>query len=445
MAEWGELDSRIQEYVETCANLFREIKKELGPPPKERLTFWVADPNSEFTKGKVNWSVREKEIVNWDHYSFPIHGGFENHPRTNELMNEIASLADVHEGRVKFILSNLVLRTGFRAQRGSRKQLIKDVRTAVTRGIEQDPGPSVVLTFVLGGCVRGRRKLDERSWLRPPRPSDFPAVVFDRFSPGALFDKTVPHSILEAKYGGGERPQGDETQSWLAALRLATGLPLITPQSHHIPVGPTAFGMSSTVSSPHVATNYPALGIPKQAIGHARKIHAVMQRSPSSSHIEAAMDRLGRSIEEPSSVPQRLLYAVMGFEALFLGEEKEQTRALANRVGIFLGYESGAGQVLRDWIRRAYKLRSRYVHGADFKPKDVRELGEVYPALREALCHAIVVAMVFDMPKKKLLKRLDEALVDPTLAIRVHRKIHEKFAGYGLSGMMAGWRKHQID
>lgn len=444
MAEWDELDSRIQEYVEICANLFREIKKELGPPSKERLTFWVPDPNSEFTKGKVNWSVREREVVNWDHYSFPIHGAFENHPRANELIKEIAGLADVHEGRVKFILSNLALRTGFRAQRGSRKQLVRGVWTAVTRDIEHDPGPSVTLTFVLGGCVRGRRKLDERTWLRPPRPSDFPAVVFDRFSLGAPFDKTVLHSILEAKYGEGERPQGDEIGSWLTSLRLATGLPLTAPESHHVPVGPTAFGMSSTMRSPHVATGYPPSEILRVDIGHARKIHAVMQRSPRSSHIDAAIDRLGRSIEEPSSVPQRLLYAVMGFEALLLGEEKGQTRALANRVGIFLGFVADAGQVLHDRIRRAYKLRSRYVHGADFQRKNVRELEAVYPALREDLCHAVLTAIVLGMPKRRLVKRLDEALVNPTLAIRFHRRIRKEFANNGLSSIIAGWQRLQI-
>jgi hypothetical protein len=441
MVEEDELDARVREYVDICAAIFRSIRQQLGPPPRDRVGFWIPEPDSNFASGRVNWSVQEKEIVDWDSYSFPVHSAFKDHPGVNRLIEDIARLADIYVGRVRFVLSSLALRTGARAQRMPRKRLVSQVRAAVTREIEHDPGPSITRAFVLGGAVAGRRKLDGRTWLRPPRSADFPVVAFDRFNPGAALDTIRPHSILEARYGEGETPQGDEIRRWLTALRLATGLPILIPQSHQIPAGPTSFGMGATVTSPHVPTNYPPAEISKRTIGHARKIQRIIQDSPPPSFIEAAIDRLGRSIEEPSSVPQRLLYAVMGFEALLLTkDDRGPKNALANRIGVLLGVRPGAGQAMRDRIHRAYKLRSRYVHGHDLKPEEVQQLGKVYPELRGDLGRAIVASIVSYVPKAEFLRHLDDALVDPTLALHRRMDLRKRLGNVGLGGMLTSWR-----
>lgn len=426
------MDNLIQEYIQVCSDLYREVRDKLGPPPKERVAFWVPDANSDLAHGKVNWSVEEQEITHWDQYSFPMYQRLENQLAAGELIEGIARLTGIYEGRIRFVLTNVALRTGLRAQRGSRKRLLRELRPLVTRRVEDDPGPSLTRAFVIGGSVKGRRKLDGRTVLRPPRASDLAPVVFDRFNPGRILDQLVPHCVLEARYGEGERPEGDEVRGWLDVLRLATGLPLLVPVSHHIPTGPTAFGMGSTVSSPHVGTNYPPVEIPDIGIQRARKLRDFVLTDQLQSFVEAAMDRLARSIQEPSSVPQRLLYAVMGFEALLLGEESGQTQALANRLAVLVGYPSGKGKILRDRIRAAYGLRSRYVHGGDFKPKDTRKLGEVYPALRQDLCLSIVAAMASGLPKRGLLTRLDEALVDPETAARFHNGLRDRFLRLGL-------------
>ena len=442
MVEGDELDARVREYVDICAALFRSIRQQLGPPPRNRVRFWIPDPDSNFASGQVNWSVDEREVVDWDPYSFPVHKAFEDHPGVNRLIEEIARFADIYVGRVQFVLSNLALRTGARAQRMPRKRLIGQVRAAVTRDVEHDPGPSLTRAFLLGGSVAGRRKLDERTWLRPPRSSDFPVVAFDRFNPGATFDMIRPHSILEARYGEGETPMGDEIRQWLTALRLATGLPLLIPESHHIPAGPTSFGMGSTVTSPHVPRNYPPAEISSRVIGHARKIQRIIHDNPPPSFIEAAIDRLGRSIEEPSSVPLRLLYAVMGFEALLLTEhDRGPRRSLADRVGVLLGTRPGTGQAYRDRIRRAYGLRSRYVHGHDLKPEEVQQLGRVYAELRRDLGRAIIAALVSNVPKSELLRPLDDALVDPTLALHRRMDLRERLRNEGLGGILTSWQR----
>ena len=442
IVEEDELDARVREYVDVCAAIFRSIRQQLGPPPRHRVGFWIPEPDSNFASGRVNWSVQEKEVVDWDPYSFPVHRAFKNHPGVNRLVEEIARLADIYVGRVRFVLSSLALRTGARAQRMPRKRLVSQVRAAVTRDVEHDPGPSLTRALLLGGSVAGRRKLDERTWLRPPRSSDFPVVAFDRFNPGATFDMIRPHSILEARYGEGETPMGDEIRQWLTALRLATGLPLLIPESHHIPAGPTSFGMGSTVTSPHVPTNYPPAEISSRTIGHARKIQRIIQHNPPPSFIEAAIDRLGRSIEEPSSVPQRLLYAVMGFEALLLtGHDRGPRKALADRVGVLLGTRPGTGQAMRDRIRRAYGLRSRYVHGQDLKPEEVQQLGRVYPELREDLGRAIIASILSNVPKAELVTHLDVALVDPSLALHRRLDLRERFRNVGLGGMLSTWQR----
>jgi hypothetical protein len=79
------------------------------------------------------------------------------------------------------------------------------------------------------------------------------------------------------------------------------------------------------------------------------------------------------------------------------------------------------------------------VHGHALRPQDVQQLGEVYPALRGDLCKAIVAAIISGLPKARLLKQLDDALVDPALAVQYQKGLREKFRRAGLGGLLAEW------
>ncbi len=90
----------------------------------------------------------------------------------------------------------------------------------------------------------------------------------------------------------------------------------------------------------------------------------VLEGSPTTP-LHVALDRYEKALLEPGPVEQRLLYAVMGLEALLLtgADRQGQSRALAQRGAFAHDAWGGDGRRMYQVLRRAYNTRSRYVHG----------------------------------------------------------------------------------
>ena len=130
-------------------------------------------------------------------------------------------------------------------------------------------------------------------------------------------------------------------------------------------------------------------------------------------YVIIAFDRYNNALEEqrPES---RLTYATMCLEALYLGGENEMTRRLSQRVAralSFLGYEP---LIVSSVMKRSYKIRSRFVHGAIIEDKERKNIGKLEKELLEYARSSLLMFMqIQDKIKKKIfLTKLDVSLLN---------------------------------
>jgi hypothetical protein len=118
--------------------------------------------------------------------------------------------------------------------------------------------------------------------------------------------------------------------------------------------------------------------------------------------------------ERPSERP--ITSAITALEALFLEGETELTHRLAQRVSLFLralGTHSNA-QETYDNVKKGYKIRSTFIHGASLKIKDRPEADSLAPILLEYSRECVLAFLQISTPKADILRILDRAMLDIT-------------------------------
>lgn len=154
-------------------------------------------------------------------------------------------------------------------------------------------------------------------------------------------------------------------------------------------------------------------------------------------YLSIAYERYCDAILKPAVLENRLATAIMALEALYLSEDElsELTERLSQRVAMALapfGYKPL--QVYND-VRRAYGIRSRYVHGSKIKQKEIENLVE--PILEYCRVSIIIFLQIHpekdkgdekdkDNEKTKMIKLLSNSLLDDTKKKKYHDKMSDK-------------------
>jgi len=130
------------------------------------------------------------------------------------------------------------------------------------------------------------------------------------------------------------------------------------------------------------------------------------------SHLGIALARYQDALLKPEPVANKIAYAVFGLEALYLkgGERQELSRRLAQRISkvvYLLGRTLDPKSVFRD-VKRAYEIRSTFVHG-NYKELRSRDLLD---KIVEYLRISIIAFMQVPVGKSELLDLIDAALID---------------------------------
>ena len=122
------------------------------------------------------------------------------------------------------------------------------------------------------------------------------------------------------------------------------------------------------------------------------------------------------------SAEERIAYAIMGLEALFLrgGESEELSRRLAQRVARILGIIGFNSIDVYNTMKRGYRIRSAYVHGSTIKKLDHNIVNmyarEILDYLR--ICVILMIKLLIsNSTKKNITKQKDEIieLIDDSL------------------------------
>jgi hypothetical protein len=126
-----------------------------------------------------------------------------------------------------------------------------------------------------------------------------------------------------------------------------------------------------------------------------------------------AFNRYKNAVSDDDSPESQLTSAIMCLEAVLLGDEGELSEKLSRRAGTLLGFfdEHHPLKVKRS-IKRAYNIRSRYVHGSKINDEDdvISLSSEIIEYSRRIL--VIILQMRKEVEKNKLLNKLDRSGLD---------------------------------
>jgi len=139
--------------------------------------------------------------------------------------------------------------------------------------------------------------------------------------------------------------------------------------------------------------------------------------------LSTALQWYGEALLAGGPVEGTVAWAVACLEALFLGDNPpaELTYRLAQRVAALLGCFGWASLEIRESVREAYDVRSRYVHGAVSKKLSHEALTALFRKVAE---YARVSCLVWiqlqrAQERNEVLKVLDEAMVDDDARVRL--------------------------
>ncbi|MHB1414105.1 MAG: hypothetical protein ACYC1C_02540 [Chloroflexota bacterium] len=235
------------------------------------------------------------------------------------------------------------------------------------------------------------------------------------------FPQDIPTALLETDCEGQSDDLSEVLEKVLLGIRLRWTCgadwfyrrarwfdPLTSVEKWHLPTFRPPSEPNQVVQiNTHCAMN------PGQFVGALAGL-----RADERDHLRIALEAYSEYLFHHRRVPQaRIAQAVMGLEALLLGEDENQELSykLRNRGAVLLGAVGFDPVPCADEIRRAYGYRSKYVHGSVKIParqEDAVALAtEVGGYLRTLIVFFAISAPV---AKKRLIELCDRALIDPS-------------------------------
>jgi len=146
-------------------------------------------------------------------------------------------------------------------------------------------------------------------------------------------------------------------------------------------------------------------------------------------YIGIALARYQDSILKNEDVVNRISYAVMGLEALFLksNEEGELSMRLSQRVSKLMQAVTGDNIFeIFETVNKAYKIRSYFVHGSfqnEIKDDPKAIFGNVVNYLRISI---VVFLSIENKDKDKIINLLDHSILDH----KIENKLQEMLSNY---------------
>jgi len=278
-------------------------------------------------------------------------------------------------------------------------------------------------------------EINKRLKVRRPQPKDFEFMSPYEFLP--LMERTLRHSsaIIEITQRVKFQPYvWDELEKLVIALRLYKKGSINTVKTIW---NPKSILTSGSTSVPHIIRpivyRYPLLPDDFEKLqSYINKIKpllpVVQGKIETTDHISIALQRYNESLFMPDST-ERLTYAIMGLEALFLKskEHEELAHRLAQRVAKCLSILGHQSLEVYRIIKESYSVRSQFIHGSlvEGEHDDVSQLADrILEYLRSS------VLMFFElkgkMEKESLLNTVDNSLLHGDALAKLEKLIKEQ-------------------
>ncbi len=144
-------------------------------------------------------------------------------------------------------------------------------------------------------------------------------------------------------------------------------------------------------------------------------------------HLGIAISRYQDAILKPEATENKIAYAVMGLEALYLKveEREELARRLAQRVAKLLSFCEEKPMKVYNLVKEAYEIRSNFVHGSPLQNKKPQEVKKILDSITEYLRKSIITFIQLQEEKEKLLSLIDNALLEKHTEDKLQNLIKE--------------------
>lgn len=235
-------------------------------------------------------------------------------------------------------------------------------------------------------------------------------------------DLLSPHSILEVSIIGYPGEMQDRVEVISIVMALFRETPAIVASYRMRPRSFVHFG--GEYSKNRQFSNDPLVSINEEDVRNFSEFLELMQsRIPKAvlcnqpvDPLEMGIQRYLDSLRSQVLPEEKLMYAIMALEALFLENETELRFRLSARLSKLLGYLNEKPETVLVDTSQAYDLRSAHVHGASLTSEErIRcqdVLKRIWRYVRKTLIFYILNDVTSDGKKRQFLKQLDLALVD---------------------------------
>jgi len=128
------------------------------------------------------------------------------------------------------------------------------------------------------------------------------------------------------------------------------------------------------------------------------------------------IDRYCEAITKPLTIENKIMTTITALEALLLkgNERSELSHKLSQRVSYLSRYFKDPPIKVYNTMKRAYEIRSTYIHGSMLSPEERKDLtkvqNQVLTALRRTLL--IFIGLSKNIDKDDIISKIDNAIID---------------------------------
>ena len=464
MIEEG-LSSKLWALSKKILEKAREYRDSDQAIKTSRLYMKARVVNFDYKEGNISFGISydyvKKEELHWkDQFDF-IEMFVKQFREHEEVVAEVLKKYKVNESQAEFWLSRFEINLTDKALGNVTEETLVDYITTFITDLEKSPIEWKLKIWINGIWLeKDEYEIHSGLKIRKLMPSDLEIArplnlasieeaieSFDMVPPflAYRFEK-IPTSVLElADRFQDEVEIGEEIETVLNCLRLFKLGSVFSVKAEMEPKSILRLGGASfpgLMAAPIYKYCIREQDVPILR-DFIREIKPVLPRENSRSilgkiePISISLQRYKDALLKPESIESRITSAITCFEALYLKAEEraELSHRLGERAAALLGIFNFPPLEVYNTIKRAYNIRSAFIHGSQTETSELESAGRL---ARKTLEYARVSLLLFlqlrrSIEKNELISKMDNSLLNADARSKLQRFVNENCRVYVLA------------
>jgi len=439
--EKEELQKLLRKLLQSVYSICVEGLAENRFKPESRLYTqrWIQERKYGDNETHItSWTEEKPPEIKWHEATITIEQEIKKASLYNEALTKIGSIYGIEEKECDYYLSRLIDVVAWRSLESEipDKASLEPYILLFLKDLNHEEQRYKVVAQIKGIILEPESiQLDNNTLLRKPTQEEIEAIPDTDSLYSRKYDFNTPSAIVELTGMSPPNLVGVKDTleiyiliSILSLFRVG-GVEFITYNTHTDSIFPST-GISTKkihlLKSGDCLIKNEDVKTLKTFWANMREVELPSSAYPSNQkepdELSIAYDRYSDSLER-GIIEKRISSAVMGLEALYLGEDPqdrgELRYKLGMRVGKLLSLVGYSPSEAKQKTRAAYDIRSTYVHGGILKGRNRREFERKYGDLNEFsttimdyLRASIVARLLRKISKTSLIEKIDDSFLD---------------------------------